>query len=72
MIGQVLIIGIRDQYRAIAGASPAGCTFTLIYVTRLLQDFHREVARGSRNLLQGGIGDDFDVGMSVRLNEPGG
>jgi len=72
MIGQVLIIGIGNEDRAIGAANPARRAFCLIYVTGLLQDFHREVARGSRNLLQGGIGDDFDVGMSVRLNEPGG
>ncbi len=34
MIRHVFVIGIRDQNRAIAGASPAGRAFTLIYVTR--------------------------------------
>jgi hypothetical protein len=34
MISQIFVIGIRDQNRAVARTSPAGCAFTLVYITR--------------------------------------
>ena len=71
-ISQVFVIGIEDRNRAIGSANPARRAFCFIYETGLLLHFHREASRGSRDFLQGGIADDFDVGVSGRLNEPGG
>ena len=70
--GQVFIITIWDRNGAVRCANPAGGALSFIHVARLLAHHHREVPGISRNLLHRGIGDDFDVGMSGRLNESGG
>jgi len=70
-VGEIFIIGVWNGHRTVGGANPACRAFFFVYVTGLSAHLHREVANITRNLLQVGIGDDFDVGMSGRLNEPG-
>ena len=71
-VGEIFIIGIRNCHRTVGGANSACRAFFLVYVAGLLAHLHREAPNITRNLLQGGIGDDLDVGVSGRLDEPGG
>ena len=70
-IGKVLIIGVRAENRAISCADSARCAFCFVHVTRFFQKCHREVPGHSGDFSHRGIGDDFDVRMSGRLDEPG-
>lgn len=70
-VGEIFIIGVRNCHRTVGGANPACRAFFLVHVAGLFAHLHPEVANITGNLLQGGIGDDFDVGVSGRLNEPG-
>jgi hypothetical protein len=71
-VGEIFIIGVWNWNRTIGSANPACRAFLFIHVARLFAYHHLEVPGISRNLLHRGIGDDFDVGMSGRLNESGG
>lgn len=70
-VGEIFIIGVWNRHRTVGGANPACRAFFLVHVAGLSANLHPEVPNITRNLLQGGIGDDLDVGMSGRLNEPG-
>jgi hypothetical protein len=70
-MGEIFIIGIWNWNGTIGSANPACRAFFFIHVAGLFAHPHTEVPGISRNLLHGGIGDDFDVGVSGRLNEPG-
>jgi len=71
-VGEIFIIGVWNRNRTIGSANPACRAFFFIHVARPFSYHHSEVPGISRNLLHRGIGHDFDVGMSGRLNESGG
>lgn len=71
-LGEIFIIRIWNGNRTVGSANTACRAFCFIYVAGLFAHLHSEVPGTAGNLLQGRVGDDFDVGVSGRLNEPGG
>jgi hypothetical protein len=65
--GQVLVVGIRNGYRAVLGTDATTRAFLLVDKARLLPDFDAEITGLSRDILNLGPGDDPDVGRPTGL-----
>jgi hypothetical protein len=70
-LGEIFIIRIWNRNRTVGSADTACRAFCFVHVPGLFSHFHSEVSGIPGNLLQSSVGDDFDVGVSGRLNEPG-